>query len=197
MPKLVMWPLSKLLTRYGHSTFLFGYPSTGESLANNADRLAAFIRQFKTPVDLVGHSLGALVALEAISKLDASFSGGSFVALAPPFRGSAVGRKIADYRIGKMILGASKDIWGQIERSAPKGWRVGVICGEIPFGVATLVASLSSPNDGAVLRSESELSGASGSISIRTTHTGIIFSPTVAKLTSSFLKTGSFAADQN
>ena len=193
MRPLVMRALALMLTRQGHKVYLYGYPTTASSFVKNAEHFARWLSD-QGPTNIVGHSLGAVVTLCALQSFSSSINNsGRFVALAPPFNGSVVGRNLAKYKLWRAVLGESHKAWLERPLFIPNGWEIGVIAGNRSFGAGKFLTKLPTPNDGMVTVEETNLKNAKEMIVIKSTHTGLIFSPQVAKLTSSFLTTGSFA----
>ncbi|MGD8483089.1 MAG: alpha/beta fold hydrolase, partial [Gammaproteobacteria bacterium] len=66
------WLLRRRLKRLtGRPVLQFRYPSVARGFSRNAERLASSIEQGPGPVDLVGHSLGGLLVMEAIRRVGA------------------------------------------------------------------------------------------------------------------------------
>ena len=83
--------------------------------------------------------------------------------------------------------------WMRMPRpSIPDGVELGVIAGNVPFGLGRLVARLPKPNDGVVRVDETRVPGAKESIVLRINHTGMLVSPAVARAACAFLRNGSF-----
>ena len=74
----------------------------------------------------------------------------------------------------------------------PNGVEVGVIAGNVPFGLGPLVARLPKPHDGVVLVDETRVPGAKDFIVLRINHTGTLFSPAVGRAACAFLRNGTF-----
>lgn len=111
-------------------------------------------------VHLVGHSLGALVALEATRGLR-DLPNGRIVCIGPPLRGSAVARALTAFPGGRLLLGHSADplVTGIDPWKGSRG--VGVIAGRLPFGLGITLGPLVAPHDGTVSVEETQLPGIS------------------------------------
>ena len=72
---------------------------------------------------------------------------------------------------------------------------IGVIAGDVPVGLGQVVAKLSGPNDGVVQVNETHVPGERAFRVLRVSHTGMLVSAQVAKLTAAFLRNGRFADD--
>ncbi len=184
-------------------TCSFTYPS-GADLARNAAALAAFIAQLRADrLHLVGHSMGGLVILEFFEKgvsADGRLPGGAMlppgrvVLLASPVRGSLAARHLAQMPFGRRILGstANEVLLAPRERRWIGARELGVIAGNLPVGFGRLAGPLRAPNDGTVLVEETRLMGATAHLTLRASHSGMLYSGAVARQTAAFLRAGCF-----
>jgi pimeloyl-ACP methyl ester carboxylesterase len=143
-------------------------------------------------VHLVGHSLGGIVALEATRRMR-DLPRGSIVCLGPPLKGSSIARLLAHFPVGRWMLGSNrKTLVAGVQRwdgSRP----VGVVAGQMPFGLGVTIGALAAPHDGTVTVEETRLGGLADHCTVDATHTGLLFSSDVADLTVGFLRNGRFA----
>jgi len=193
MPALVMGLLALRLRRCGYRVAVFDYRSLTLTPAINAERLAGFIRdQGGAKVHLVGHSLGGLVILQALQSHPGLVKG-RIVLLGSPVKGSVVARRLYRCRGLRWLLGRSAE--GGLLGNGP-GWQghlpLGVIAGNRPVGIGAILGGLAGDNDGTVTVAETRLENASGSIQVKTTHTGLMVSREVADQVCSFLRDGRF-----
>ena len=144
-------------------------------------------------VHLVGHSLGALVALEAARGMR-KLPRGRVVCLGPPLRGSTVARGLASLPGGRWLMGHSVEpLLDGVE--AWRGTRkFGVIAGKLPFGLGFTLCTLTAPHDGTVAVAETELPGIADHRTVAASHTGMLLSSEVADLTIEFLRDGHFGS---
>jgi pimeloyl-ACP methyl ester carboxylesterase len=181
------------LTAAGFDPATFRYQSTHATLADAADALAARLAAFDGTVHVVAHSLGGVVALEALTRRS-DLPPGRVVLLGSPVQGSRAARAIGAWGVGPQILGAL----AMTELAVPQArqWNgqreIGVIAGSRSAGLGRLFASLPTPNDGTVAADETRLPGATSQIVLDVSHTGMLFSSAVAAATVQFLATGSF-----
>lgn len=185
--------LSRRLRHCGFAPVAFEYPSRQRDLRQHARALVRFVGNLGAPVvHLVGHSLGGLVILQALS-LQPDLPPGRVVLLGSPVRGSRVARRLAGYPGGRWLLGRSIDA---LLGDAP-GWQaqrdLGLIAGTLPLGIGLMTGGLSGRHDGTVAVNETRLAGAQHAIEIHTSHTGLVFSGAVARQVCSFLRHGQFA----
>ena len=194
MPALVMRPLGRRLRHRGYRVKVFNYRSLTRTLADNAVRLAGFLRaQGGTKVHLVGHSLGGLVILQALQS-DPGLISGRIVLLGSPVNGSAVARRLYHRPGLRWLLGRSAR--GGLLGNGP-AWRghqpLGVIAGNRPVGIGRIIGGLTGGHDGTVAVAETNLENATGTLQVDTTHTGLLASREVAAEVCRFLKDARFS----
>lgn len=183
--------VGRRLERAGFRTHGFGYPTMRRSLRANTEALHEFIADLSLDqVDLVGHSLGGLVILRMLDEY-ADLPPGRVVLLGSPVHGSAVGRRVADRRVFRPLVGQARMALEKGFSHAPPGRETGVIAGSRSMGVGRIVGGLSGPNDGTVSVAECRLEGASECI-LPVTHTGLVTAPSVSRAVAKFLTTGHF-----
>jgi hypothetical protein len=74
-----------------------------------------------------------------------------------------------------------------------KGQRdLGLIAGSLSLGLGRLVGTHGAPSDGTIFVEETRLAGAAHHLILKVSHTGLPFSPNVARQTGAFLRSGSF-----
>jgi pimeloyl-ACP methyl ester carboxylesterase len=177
-------------------THAFSYPSVNSSMAANAQALAKFLSEL--PADtlhLVGHSLGGLVILKLFEGGDADWlPPGRIVLLGSPLNGSRAARNLARLPLGKKILGrgVEEELLSLRERRWQGQRELGVIAGSLAVGLGRLVGVGSAPSDGTILVDETRLPGIRAHLVLKVSHTGLPFSPTVARQTGAFLSSGNF-----
>jgi pimeloyl-ACP methyl ester carboxylesterase len=188
-----MLPLGWQLARCGFDVVRFSYASVGDGLEHNADRLARLCRKQETePLHLVGHSLGGLLILAALEK-NKDLKVQRVVLIGSPYAGITAAVGLARSAIGEKLLGRTLNDWMRMPRpSIPNGVELGVIAGDVPFGLGRVVARLPKPNDGVARVDETRVPGAKESIVLRINHTGMLVSPAVARAACAFLHNGTF-----
>jgi len=142
-------------------------------------------------VGIVGHSLGGVLALEALRR-HPELPVTRVVCLGSPLRGSRVAARLANTPAAPWMLGHS----ARLLREGVPPWQgraeVGVLAGCTRFGLGTVLARLPAPHDGTVCAEETRLGGIADHAEVRTTHTGLLFSREAAMQTVQFLRTGRF-----
>ncbi len=193
MNGVAMLPLAWQLARRGFDVVRFSYASVRDGLDQNAGRLASLCREQGTePLHLVGHSLGGLLILAALEK-NKDLKAQRVVLIGSPYAGMTAAVGLAQTAIGKRMLGRTLNDWMRLPRpSIPNGVELGVIAGDIPFGLGRLVADLPKPNDGVVGVDETRVPGAKESIVLHINHIGMLVSPAVARAAGAFLRNGTF-----
>lgn len=183
--------LGRRLRREGFETHPFGYPTMRRSLRGNAAALRDFIKGLDLDeVDLVGHSLGGLVILRMLDEYG-DLPPGRVVLLGSPVNGSAVGRRVADRRMFKPLVGRARTALEKGFSHAPPGRETGVIAGSRSVGVGRIFGPLDGPNDGTVSVAECRLEGAQA-CTLPVTHTGLVTAPSVSRMVARFLESGRF-----
>lgn len=183
-------PFARRLRAAGYAPELFGYASVFGTPERAAERLRARLRSDPVPF-LVGHSLGGLIALEALQGMtDTPVR--RVVCLGSPLRGSRTAGTLAERPPLSLMLGQSKELL----RNGCRPWsgpaEVGVVAGNVPRGIGRIVAGLDEASDGTVAVAETRLEGLHDHCIVPTSHTGLVLSADVARQTTAFLDRGRF-----
>jgi len=192
MRGFVLAALRHRLEGAGYSVELFDYASVFRGPDISIENLLARARRVQSQsIHFVGHSLGGLIALQALQRAP-ELVRGRVVCLGSPLRGSAVARGIARLPGGSFVIGKSLEIL----RNGIDRWEgqqaVGGIAGRLPIGFGFAVGALTSPHDGTVSVAETELPGLTDHIVVAATHTGLLFSQEAAGQTIAFLRSARF-----
>jgi pimeloyl-ACP methyl ester carboxylesterase len=195
-----VWLRRRLSLGLGAEARAFSYPSVAADATTNARALATYLTAIRADtLHLVGHSLGGLVILKLFEEdADAPrrLPPGRIVLLGPPVRGSRSAQNLARLPFGKKILGRAVGeelLVPSRERRWNRSRDLGVVAGDLGFGLGRLVGSLGAPSDGTILVEETELDGTADRVVLRVSHTGMLFSAAVAHAASAFLSTGRFS----
>ena len=187
------WWLRHRLRETGFAAESFNYPTMQGTAAEVADRLSEAVAALPPPVHLVGHSLGGLIVLKLFERHPEQ-PPGRVVLLGSPVAGSGAARAVANWAIGPALLGPLAS--GELILAPSRRWaqprELGVIAGTVSAGMGRVVAALPEPNDGTVAVEETRLEGVTEHITLPTTHTGMLFSASVAGQVARFLGSGSF-----
>jgi pimeloyl-ACP methyl ester carboxylesterase len=177
----------------GEST-VFKYPSVSSTVSDNSEALRQFLQGIAADeLDIIAHSLGGLVVLKCFER-ELALPRGRVVLLGSPVRGSQAARGLARLPLGTRIMGAGveESLLQTQERRWKGGRELGVIAGSLSFGLGKVVGQFSGQNDGTILVEETELPGAADRIVIEASHTGMLFSPQIARQIAAFLRGGRF-----
>jgi pimeloyl-ACP methyl ester carboxylesterase len=180
-------------------TLVFPYPSVTADATTNSRALATFLTAMRADtLHLLGHSLGGLVILklfEGDASAQARLPPGRIVLLGPPLCGSRAAQNFARLPFGKKImgLGVAEELLASRQRRWNGARDLGVIAGDLGFGLGRLVGPLGGPSDGTILVKETELDGTADRVVLRVSHTGMLFSAAVARAAGAFLSTGGFS----
>ncbi|WP_460830277.1 alpha/beta fold hydrolase [Lysobacter humi (ex Lee et al. 2017)] len=143
------------------------------------------------PCHVVGHSLGGLVALTALEQRPA-LPVERVVCLGSPLCGSAAAAGIARLPVVGRALGRSRDLLREGCRPWTGAARVGMVAGSRPLGLGQFLGRLDGVSDGTVAVAETRLAGLADHVVLRASHTGLAFSPQVARQVVAFLREGRF-----
>ena len=190
-----------LHNEYGFEVNIFNYRSLQRSLDENADALAAFIRDNElSESHLLGHSLGGIIMLRMLANESASITG-RVVCMGAPVRGSRTAGVLNTTEWGDAVLGRSvtsgvvKNTASEWAGDVSRKYEVGVIAGDAPYGVGQFFAGFDCPNDGTVAVEETHLDGQKDHIVLPTSHKGLVFTKAPADQAAAFFKRGQFLRD--
>lgn len=182
-------PLAWRLRARGFRVAAFGYPSVFGGPDVAVPLLLQRLRHCG-PVSLVGHSLGGLLALEALRR-EPALPVARVVCLGSPLRGSGTARVLAEHgwgaalgRSSELLLDGLPDWQGTAE--------VGLVAGCLPQGLGSLLGAMDQASDGTVALEETRLPGLTDHCVVRCNHSGLVFSLDAARQTAQFLRHGRF-----
>jgi len=191
----ILFALARRLRRQGFAVHAFSYPSVRADLSANAERLARFLDALDADtVHLVGHSLGGIL-IRALFHYSPPRQAGRIVTLGTPHAGSRVARHLSRHALWRRLMGSGV---AQLLAGTPQGWsspprEIGVICGTRSFGMGRLLyRGLPRPNDGLLTVKESAFPAAREHLALPVSHTGMLFSHTLARQVAAFLRSGQF-----
>ncbi len=193
-PGCILTVLARRLRRQGFSVSIFSYPSVRSDLIVNATRLSRFLDTLEAnTVHLVGHSLGGIL-IRALFQHHPRQKPGRIVTLGTPHGGSRVATHLSQSVFWRRVMGKGV---AQLLAATPRQWApprdIGAICGTRSIGIGRfLVHRLPHPNDGLLTVKESAYPAASEHLALPVSHTGMLFSRTVACQVAAFLKNGRF-----
>lgn len=183
-------PLAAKLRAAGFAPRIWAYDSVRGGGAAAARALVERLRD-GPETDIVGHSLGGLVALEAL-RLDPGLPVRRVVCLGSPLRGSGTARALGARRWGPPILGRSADLLLRGFEHWDGPAEVGVVAGCVPRGLGRFLAAVDRASDGTVGIAETQLPGVCDHCLVDCSHTGLVLSADAARQAAAFLRSGRF-----
>ena len=186
-------PLAARLRMQGFDTELFSYSSLLDGPQRAVPRMVERLRRERVEA-IIGHSLGGLIALEALRGApDAAVT--RVVCLGSPLRGSLTARNIAARAWAKPLLGRSAHLLqGGLERWDGMA-EVGLVAGDVARGVGRLFARFDGESDGTVGLDETRLPGLADHCVVHSSHTGLVFSRDAVAQAVHFIRHGRFERD--
>ncbi len=195
-----MWPLSWRLKHRGYETYVFRYPSYRRDIPENAQRLAAWLRQLELEeLDVVAYSLGSVLLRWAANHHEIPRLR-RVVFLGPPSQGAFM----ADWLSDKLGPGFPL-LWGRCAKQLRRGdaglaARAGALSAGTELGVIAggtgkgkgFSPLIPGDNDHTVGVQETVMPGMRDFALARSTHTGLPLLSRPANLTIRFLETGRF-----
>ena len=193
MNRFVMGWLAHALDAAGFRTDTVDYRGTREGMEAHVRLLdEAVAATHADRIHLVGHSMGGVIVMRYLAQSRDPRIGRA-VLLGSPVRGSQAARDFEGHALGRMLLGASVELWrSPFEPRVPPGREVGSIAGSTAFGLGSLFVTLPGENDGVVTVEETRLEGLRDHIVLPVSHTGMLMSDPVASQAAAFLRRGAF-----
>lgn len=191
-----MFPLGLRLRQAGFAVRYHGYYSALQPQERHIEDMVTRLRgDGEARPHVVAHSLGAILALQALAQLPPLPGTNSrFIGLGAPWRGSDAGRQFMRHAFGRFCVGSTGSLWQTFpELRAPAGVEVGAIAGTRRIGLGRFFARLDGANDGVVTIAETKLDGLADHIVMPVSHTGMLLSGEVAQRCAAFLREGRFS----
>lgn len=183
-------PLARRLRAEGLLPTVIGYDSVLRDPAANLPMIVAQLRALGE-VAIVGHSLGGIMALEAL-RAAPDLRVHRVVCLGSPLRGSRTAQRLAAAAWGAPVLGRSAAI---LQRDLAR-WEgrveVGVVAGNIPHGLGRLLCRFDGDCDGTVAVEETRLPGLADHCVVKASHSGLVLSRAAAAQAARFIRDGRF-----
>ena len=173
-PVLYYW--ARQLRAAGYRPQYFSY----RSLLQHPERATARLRaaaMAEPGTDIVAHSLGGLIALEALA--GCPDFGGRILCVGSPLAGSRVVRRYRSTPLG-VLAGRSTALLSRGFSQVPEGLDVAVIAGTDSKGLGRFVHRFDETNDGSVAVSETRIPGLRRHVNVPVSHSGQLFSKAVA-----------------
>ncbi|WP_449447419.1 esterase/lipase family protein [Thermomonas brevis] len=184
-------PLAARLRREGFEPEPFGYASVFGGPERAIPALGERLRA--APVHgLVGHSLGGLIALEALRR-SPEVAVPRVVCLGSPLRGSRSARNVTARMWTRPLLGRSAALLQDGLPDWDGAAALGVIAGDVAQGLGRVFGRLDGVSDGTVALEETRLTGLADHCVVHCSHSGLVFSAEAAAQAACFLRDGRFA----
>ena len=192
MPGLAMHWLATRLREAGFDTEVFSYMS----VADGPDRAAGALieRIGSREVDLLAHSLGGMIAMQALRDAP-QLKVGRLVCLGTPLNGSGAANGLLRWPMAAVLLGQSARLLREGFREWTGATEVGAIAGRVPHGLGAVFAGFAGDHDGTVAVDETRLPGVKDHVVLAASHSGLLFSAEAADHAVAFLRTGRFQAE--
>jgi len=191
MPPLAMRRFAAGLAAHGYATAILGYRSIVGSTAAAVDAVRERLRG-GPPTHVAGHSLGGLMALEAL-RAEPSLPVARVACLGTPLCGSGAAQALSRNALTALYLGRSAALLRTGCQGLPPGVEVGMVAGRRPRGLGALVARFDGVHDGTVGLEETRAPGLADHVVIDASHSGLLFSPEAVRQVAAFLRSGRFA----
>ncbi|MDY0029155.1 MAG: alpha/beta fold hydrolase [Pseudobdellovibrionaceae bacterium] len=195
--------LQNRLQKSGFDATALSYPSTTLPLDALADW---FYTTYLEPTDLnsygkihfIGHSMGGLVIRETLAKYKDRIDPdkvGRVVMLGSPNQGSELADAFKDFRLYKWFFGpAGQELTTHHRKTRlyPCYYEVGILAGTVKWLYPLSCIWIKGDHDGRVSVDSTKLPDMKDHISLKTSHTFMIYRRDVSRQIISFIKTGSF-----
>ena len=189
MPNASMQWFASKLSAAGHVPEIFSYHGVIEGPEAAVQQLAERMQQ--GDADIVAHSLGGLIALQALSEAPHA-SVHRVVCLGSPLRGSGAVTGMMRWPPAAAMFGRSAALLQAGVHGRQGGAEIGVIAGRVPHGLGALFAGFDGEHDGTVAVEETRLPGLTDHIVVDASHSGLLFSAEAVEQTMAFLRDGRF-----
>ncbi|MBJ6980188.1 alpha/beta fold hydrolase [Luteimonas sp. MC1782] len=190
MPPLAMRTLAARLRSAGYEPAIFGYRSIVGSTRAAVDAVRDRLRH-GPPTHVVGHSLGGLMALEAL-RAEPTLPVVRVACLGTPLRGSGVAQVMSRNPLTTLYLGRSAALLRSGCTWLPPGVEIGMVAGSRPRGLGALVARFDGVHDGTVQLDETRVPGLADHVLIDASHSGLLVSREAVRQVLAFLESGAF-----
>ncbi|MDQ2702527.1 MAG: putative lipase [Pseudomonadota bacterium] len=192
MPGASMHWLAAQLHAQGFETQTFSYHSVADGPDRAVPRLIELLGE-GGDVDIVAHSLGGLIALQALCE-SPGLPVGRVVCIGSPLTGSGAATGMLRWPPAAHLFGRS----AALLQSGIPCWQgraqVGAIAGRVRHGLGALFAGFDGEHDGTVAVAETRLEGLADHVLVDASHSGLLFSREAADQTAAFLRDGRFLA---
>lgn len=193
MPGASMHWLATQLRAQGFAPETFSYHSVADGPDLAVPRLVELLQAGDGDADIVAHSLGGLIALQALCEAP-GLPVARVVCMGSPLTGSGAVTGMLRWAPAASLLGRSAALLQQGIHCWQGRAEVGVIAGQVRHGLGALFAGFDGDHDGTVAVAETRLEGIADHVVVDASHSGLLFSPEAAAQAVAFLRDGRFHA---
>lgn len=191
MPGASMHWLGTQLRAHGFAPETFHYHSVADGPDLAVPRLAELLQAGDGEADIVAHSLGGLIALQALCDAP-DLPVARVVCIGSPLTGSGAATGMLRWAPAASLLGRSAALLQHGVQCWQGKAEVGVIAGCVRHGLGALFAGFDGEHDGTVAVAETRLEGIADHVVVDASHSGLLFSAEVAAQAVAFLRDGRF-----
>jgi hypothetical protein len=177
----------------GYATSRFQYKSIGDTPIVNANKLVDHIASINSDqIHFVCHSLGGLVLRHCLHLYPLE-KPGKIVMLGAPNKTSRAAKELSNWPGGSFLLGKSTNdgLLGPLPKWTGKQ-SLGVIAGDLRFGMGLIIPNIPRPSDGTVSVEETRLEGMQDHITLHVSHFGLLLSKRAFLQTKHFIEHAQF-----
>ena len=189
MPGASMHWFASKLSAAGYTPEIFSYHSVTDAPDTAVARLVERLQE--SGAHIVAHSLGGLIALQALCQSPQT-PVRRVVCLGSPLRGSGAASGMLRWAGAAAMFGHSATLLRQGVQCWEGQAEVGVIAGRVPHGLGALFAGFAGEHDGTVAIEETRLPGLTDHVVVDASHSGLLFSAEAAGQAVAFLNNGRF-----
>jgi pimeloyl-ACP methyl ester carboxylesterase len=195
LPGASMHWLAGQLRLQGFAPEIFSYHSVADGPDLAVPRLVDLLLA-EGETDIVAHSLGGLIALQALCE-QPRLPVSRVACLGSPLTGSGAATGMLRWAPAASLLGRSAALLQHgVLQGGAQCWKgraeVGVIAGCVRHGLGALFGSFEGDHDGTVAVAETRLPGIRDHLVIDASHSGLLFSAEAAAQAGYFLRHGRF-----
>jgi pimeloyl-ACP methyl ester carboxylesterase len=189
MPGVSMHWFASKLSAAGYTPEIFSYHSVTDAPDTAVARLVGRLQE--SGAHIVAHSLGGLIALQALCQSPQALAR-RVVCLGSPLRGSGAASGMLRWAGAAAMFGHSATLLQQGVQCWEGQAEVGVVAGRVPHGLGALFAGFAGEHDGTVAIEETQLPGLTDHVVVDASHSGLLFSAEAAGQAVAFLNEGHF-----
>src|SRR5690606_37218642 len=190
MAAVSMRPMAGRLRAQGFEPEVLGYRSVAATPQAAIDRLLAHGRR-GGPAHVVGHSLGGLIAVQALC-VDPHVPVARVLCLGSPLCGSGAAAGLARLPLSRLYFGHSAELLLNGCMTWPDRFEVGMIAGSSPHGMGQWFGRFQGEHDGTVAVAETRTPALADHLVLPVSHMVMVLSREVARQAGRFLATGRF-----